>query len=192
MWKKPIFSDKKLIHPFNKQTEMKLYAILIISLLAVTGLSSQTDAIERFFKDYQENENFSVVYVSPKMFKMVSKTTNEQNNQEVASILQDLKGLRILTTKVNPEKIYREANQRLNVKEYEELMTVREKNSNIKFITKESNNVINELLLLVGSSEEFLMLSFVGTIDLAKISKLAKSLDIQGAEHLDKIEKKKK
>lgn len=171
---------------------MKLYAILIISLLAVTGLSSQTDAIERFFKDYQENENFSVVYVSPKMFKMVSKTTNEQNNQEVASILQDLKGLRILTTKVNPEKIYREANQRLNVKEYEELMTVREKNSNIKFITKESNNVINELLLLVGSSEEFLMLSFVGTIDLAKISKLAKSLDIQGAEHLDKIEKKKK
>lgn len=170
---------------------MKTYSLAMLLLIFSTGLLAQTDAIEKFFKDYQENENFSVVYVSPKMFKMVSKASTEQSNQEIASILQDLKGLRILTTKVNPEKIYKEANQRLNVKDYEELMTVREKNSNIRFITKESNNVINELLLLVGSNEEFLMLSFVGTIDLAKISKLARSLDIQGAEHLDKIEKKK-
>lgn len=172
---------------------MKFFTFIFsLTLLLANSLNGQSDAIEKFFKDYQENDNFSSVYVSPKMFKMVSKATSEQNNQELTSILQDLKGLRILTTKVNSEKVYKEANQRLAVKEYEELMTVREKNSNVRFLTKESGNTITELLLLVGSADEFTMLSFTGNIDLNKISKLAKSLDIQGAEHLDKIEKKKK
>jgi endo-1,4-beta-D-glucanase Y len=172
---------------------MKFFSTIFFMILATVNVSlAQSDAIEKFFKDYQDNENFSVVYVSPKMFKMVSKATSEQNNQDLSSVLQDLKGLRILSTKLNPEKIYREANQRLAVKEYEELMTVKEKNSNVRFLTKESGNTITELLLLVGSAEEFTMLSFTGNIDLNKISKLAKSLDIQGAEHLDKIEKKKK
>ncbi|MBK9254255.1 MAG: DUF4252 domain-containing protein [Saprospiraceae bacterium] len=163
--------------------------LFFLSLLSVTA---QQDAIEKFFKDYQENENFSAVYVSPKMFNMVSKAATDQANADLNAVLKDLKGLRILSTNVTPEKIYKEANLRLPVKDYEELMTVKDKGSNVRFLTKESGNVISELLMIVGGPNEFVMLSFIGTIDLAKISKLAKSLDIQGAEHLDKIEKKKK
>ncbi len=86
--------------------------------------------------------------------------------------------------------MYTEANKRLNIKEYEELVTVREKDSNVRFVTKEANGVINELLLLVGGKDEFVMMSFVGNIDLSKIARLAKKLNIDGAEHLDKINKK--
>ena len=50
--------------------------------------------------------------------------------------------------------------------------------------------VINELLLLVGSEDEFVMVSFVGMISLDKISKLANVLDVEGAEHLDKLEER--
>ncbi|MBK7637736.1 MAG: DUF4252 domain-containing protein [Saprospiraceae bacterium] len=57
-------------------------------------------------------------------------------------------------------------------------------------MTKEANGTINELLLLVGGKTEFVMMSFVGNIDLNKIAKLAKKLDIDGAEHLDKVRKK--
>ena len=152
---------------------------------------AQVDAIERFFKDYQEDENFTVVYVSPKMFQMVSKATDGSSDQELASIVKDLKGLRILTTEINPDKVYKEDNKRLNIKEYEELVTVREKDSNVRFVTKETNGIISELLLLVGGKDDFVMMSFVGNIDLAKISKLAKKLDIDGAEHLEKVNKKK-
>ena len=83
-----------------------------------------------------------------------------------------------------------DANKRLNIKEYEELVTVRDKGSNVRFVTKEANGTINELLLLVGGKTEFVMMSFVGNIDLNKIAKLAKKLDIDGAEHLDKVRKK--
>lgn len=169
---------------------MKIFFSLALAIFVNFSLSAQADAIERFFKDYQENENFTVVYVSPKMFQMVSKVTGESEDKELASIVKDLKGLRILTSKVNPDKTYKEANRRLNVREYEELVTVREKDSNVRFVTKESNGMISELLLIVGGKDEFVLMSFVGNIDLNKIARLAKKLDIDGAEHLDKVKKK--
>ncbi len=169
---------------------MKNIFSLAVALCISLSATAQADAIERFFKDYQEDDNFTVVYVSPKMFQMVSKVSDGSEDKELSAIVKDLKGLRILTSKVNPDKIYKEANKRLNIKEYEELVTVREKDSNVRFVTKESNGVINELLLLVGGKEEFVMMSFVGNIDLNKIAKLAKKLDIDGAEHLDKVNKK--
>lgn len=169
---------------------MKNIFSLAVALCISLSATAQADAIERFFKDYQEDDNFTVVYVSPKMFQMVSKVSDGSEDKEPSAIVKDLKGLRILTSKVNPDKIYKEANKRLNIKEYEELVTVREKDSNVRFVTKELNGVINELLLLVGGKDEFVMMSFVGNIDLNKIAKLAKKLDIDGAEHLDKVNKK--
>lgn len=170
---------------------MKTLFSLAIAMFISFASFAQVDAIERFFKDYQEDQNFTVVYVSPKMFQMVSKATDGGTDQELAAIVKDLKGLRILTTEVNPDKIYKEANKRLNIKEYEELVTVRDKDSNVRFVTKETNGMISELLLLVGGKDDFVMMSFVGNIDLNKISKLAKKLDIDGAEHLEKVNKKK-
>jgi hypothetical protein len=43
----------------------------------------------------------------------------------------------------------------------------------------------------VGAPDEFVMLSLMGKIDLAKISGLAETLDVEGIEHLDKLKKKK-
>lgn len=169
---------------------MKSIFSFAVALILSFSASAQSDAIERFFKDYQDDENFTIVYVSPKMFQMVSKVTDGGEDKELSAIVKDLKGLRILTSKVNPAKVYTEANKRLNIKEYEELVTVREKDSNVRFVTKEANGVINELLLLVGGKDEFVMMSFVGNIDLSKIARLAKKLNIDGAEHLDKINKK--
>lgn len=169
---------------------MKSIFSLAIAIFISVSSFAQVDAIERFFKDYQEDENFTVVYVSPKMFQMVSKATGASEDQELASIVKDLKGLRILKSSINPQKLYKEANSRLNIKEYEELVTVRDKGSNVRFVTKETNGMISELLLLVGGADDFVMMSFVGNIDLNKIAKLAKKLDIDGAEHLEKVGKK--
>ncbi|MCB9310305.1 MAG: DUF4252 domain-containing protein [Lewinellaceae bacterium] len=161
----------------------------IIFTLSFISISFGQDAIEKLFNDYQNNADFKVVYVAPKMFQMVAKMTSESDQNEFKEIVKDLKGLRILSTEKNPQQIYTEANKRLAIKEYEELITVKEKGSNVRFVTKETNGKISELLLLVGSASEFTMISFVGNIDLNKISKLASKLNIEGAEHLDKVKK---
>jgi hypothetical protein len=85
--------------------------------------------------------------------------------------------------------MYKDALSRVPQKEYEELLTVRDGDEHVRFWIKENNNTINELLLLVGAPTEFTMLSFTGKIDLNKISSLAKSVDIDGLQHLDKIKK---
>lgn len=165
--------------------------IIIIFLLSFVASSSfaQIDAIEKYFENYMDDENFSVVYVSPKMFKMVSKVMDEDTNNEVADVIKDLKGLRILKTSVNSLSFYKDAKSKINTNEYELLMTARDNGQNIEFFTKESNDIISELLLMVGGKEDFVLMSFVGNIDLKKVAKLAKTLDIEGADYLEQLDK---
>ena len=171
---------------------MKFLSILLIAIFGLTTTGyAQLDAIEKYFDKYVDDEKFTVVYVSPKMFQMVTKVVGDEVDENVLDIVKDLKGLRILTTEDTSKDYYKEATSVINTKEYEVLMTVRDKGENVRFLTKDNGgDIIHELLLLVGGESEFVMLSFVGNIDLNKIAKLAKNLDIDGAEHLEKLKDK--
>ena len=70
-------------------------------------------------------------------------------------------------------------------------MTVKENNSDITFLVRDSDggNIVSELLLLVGGEEDFVLMSFEGKIPLNKIGKLASGLNISGTEHLEKPKK---
>jgi Domain of unknown function (DUF4252) len=134
-----------------------------------------------------------VVYISPKMFQMVAKIeTNDPDWNKFRDVVKDLGGMRILTADSisGGLTLYKDALNRLPIKEYEELLTVRDGQEHVRFWVKESGNIIEELVLLVGAPNEFTLLTFVGKIDLDKISTLSKSLDIEGAEHLDKVKSK--
>lgn len=170
---------------------MKHTILFFLAFFGSLVVNGQNDAIEKYFNQYLEDERFTVVYISPKMFNMVAKMDIEDMDPEVKDVISDLKGLRILTTEINALAFYKEALQKINTKEYEVLMKVRDGDENVHFLIKDDGgDTIHELLLLVGGSSDFVLLSFVGNIDLKKISKLANSMDIKGVEHLDKIENK--
>lgn len=170
---------------------MKRIFVIGLMLVAYLSAGAQMDAISKYFDKYIDDERFTMVYVSPKMFNLVSKLDVEDMDADVKQLLNEIKGLRILTTDENPMAYYKEAMANFNVSEYERLMEVRDGDEKIHFLIKSgAGDRIEELLLLVGGSE-FVMLSFVGNIDLDKISKLASGMDIKGAEHLDKIKTEK-
>ena len=159
-----------------------------VGISTLTKTTAQSDAITRYFDKYLDDESFTVVYITPKMFQMIAKLDlKDKDMKDVKEALQDLKGLRILQTEVNALQHYKEVVSQFNVAEYELLMTVRDKGENVRFWTKESNGVISELLMLVGGAKEFTLISFIGNIDLNKISKLANKLKIDGTEHLNKV-----
>ena len=166
-------------------------AAALVSCLA--SATAQDDAISRYFSKYANDDRFTTVYISPKMFSMVAKiSTSDPEWEKTRDVIKDLKGLRVLVAdSTDGMPLYREAMSRIPTNEYEELITVKDKGENIRIMIKESNDVISELLLLVGGADQFVMLSFAGRIDLNKISSLAKSLNVEGAEHLDQIEKRK-
>jgi len=112
----------------------------------------------------------------------------EADLQVIADVIKDLQSLRILTTEENSAEFYKEASKTIPTNSYEMLMSVRDKGENIRFFVKDDNaGMISELLLLVGGEDQFVLMSFLGKIDLKKIGKLAKTLDIDGAEHLEKL-----
>jgi hypothetical protein len=159
------------------------YPILILTTLFVflgTIAQAQTDAISTYFNQYVEDDRFTVVYISPKMFSLFKKMDLNLEDDEAEALMEiasDLKGLRVLVAEENTQNFYQEATAKINTTSYEVLMTVRNKGEeNVDFLIKEdSNENISELLLLVGGPEEFVLMSLVGTIDIEKVSQLAEA-----------------
>lgn len=170
-----------------------LFSIITVLFLAIS-VQAQNDAIAKYFDRYLDDENFTVVYVSGKMFSMISKIDVEELRDEEAQaimdVAKDIKGLRVLVTEENPKQYYKEARKLINTDDgYEVLLTVRDKGDNVNFWIKETDNVIEELFLLVGGEDEFVLVSFLGKLDLNKIAQLADKIEMSGAEHLEKIGK---
>lgn len=130
-----------------------------------------------------------MVYISPKMFEMISKIEIEEVDPEIRSIISDLHGLRILQSDhADAPKFYKEAASKIAINGYETLLTARDGKEDVNILVKDEGDIVNELLILVGGSDEFVLMSFVGNIDLKKVGKLSKMLDLHGMEHLEKIE----
>ena len=167
---------------------------IFFTLIAVvmTTLSSyaQEDAITKYFNKYIDDEKFNVVYISPKMFSMVSKIEIEDMEPELQEVIKSMKGLRILHTEQNALQYYNEALKTINTSEYELLMTARGEGENVRFMVKDNGDIVEELLMIVGGDTDFALLSFIGNIDLKKIGKLAKALDIDNMQYLENLDKK--
>lgn len=170
----------------------KVLLFVPLCLYLAGALSAQNDAINRFFSQYMDDERFTVVFVSPKMFSLVSKiSTDDPDWEKLRDVVGGLTGLRVLTSDAIEDgmKMYKEALSKVPASEYEELLTVRDGQENVRIWVKDTGSIINELLLLVGSPDDFVLLSLTGKIDLDKVSNLSKGLDIDGVKHLEKVKK---
>ena len=169
--------------------------LLVIALVLVATQIQAQDAITKFFAKYQNDETFSQVTVSSKMFSLFTDMeVNSPEDKEVINAISKLKGLRILSKEDarNARELYKEAFTLIPSKDYEELMTVRDKDADMKFLIKDDGKgKISELLMVMGGTENFMIMSLFGEIDLKQISRLGRKMDIKGLEKLENIEKKK-
>ncbi len=166
--------------------------MVMMSMLA----QAQGDAISKFFSKYQNDDTFSQVTVSSKMFNLFTNLEVEnKEDKEVLDAISKLKGLRILAKEDTRDgyALYKEALGLVPVKEYEELMSVRDKDKDMKFFIKETSpGKISELLMVAGGNEEFMVLSLFGEIDLKQVGKIGSKMDIDGLDNLHKLDDKGK
>lgn len=173
---------------------MKKVIVVAVLMVVVTESFSQ-DAISKFFSKYQTDESFSSVTVSSKMFGLFTNMdADTPEDKEVLEAISKLKGLKILAKQDtrNARELYKEAFTLIPIKEYEELMSVRNEDKDIKFYIKESSGKISELLMVMGGNEQFMVMSLFGEIDLKQISRIGKKMDVKGLEHLEKMGDHKK
>jgi len=171
---------------------MKKLAIILLLISGNLAAYAQNDAISLFFSKYANDDSFTQVNITARMFGLFANLdAEEQEDKEVLESISKIKGLKILAKEDldNGKALYSEAFKMINSKEYEELMTVKDKDNDMKFLIKEKGGIITELLMIVGGDHEFLLLSLIGDIDLKQISKLSKSMDIEGFDKLENIDK---
>lgn len=171
---------------------MKKVMVGVMMMAASFAVQAQ-DAISKFFTKYQNDETFSQVNISSKMFSLMANLDVENpEDKEMVDMISKIKGLRILAKEEarNSRELYKEALGMIPQKEFEELMTVRDKDNDMKFFIKESGGKISELIMVSAGNEEFMVLSLFGEIDLKQVSKISKKMNIDGLEHLDNVKEK--
>ena len=171
---------------------MKTIGFIVVMVVIATGARAQNDAITKFFNKYSADESFTQVTISSKMFGLFTNMeADTPEDKEVLDAISKLKGLRILAKddERNARALYKEAFSLVPTKEYEELMSVRDKDKDMKFMIKESGGKISELLMIAGGTKEFMVMSLFGEIDLKQISRIGKKMNVSGLENLEKMNK---
>lgn len=172
---------------------MKQIIAIMILVIAAPAVRGQ-DVISKFFTKYQNDETFTNVNISSKMFGLFTDLeASTPEDKEVLNAISKLKGLKILAKENarNSRDLYKEALS-LIPKNFEELMSVRDKDKDMKFMIQENGGKISEMLMVVGGNEEFMIMSLFGEIDLKQISRIGSKMNIKGLENLHNMDKDKK
>jgi len=166
--------------------------ILIIGITFLSfGVMAQGTVITNYFNKYANDDSFTKVSVSQKMFSLFTELeAGSDSEKEFLQAVSKLKGLKIIVADSIPNSmtIYKQAVADVNKAGYEELMTVTGADENMLFSIKEANGIISELIMVVGGKENFVMLSLYGEIDLKNISKIAQEMHVEGLEKLSEID----
>ncbi len=163
--------------------------IFLLLLLFVFKMSfGQENAIDKYFKDFQQKNSLDIVTVSSKMFTVFLESKQGKEKEELANVLKKLTGLKVISTN-NPKngiELYNSACA-LIPSTYETILTMKETDRNAGFFTKENTGgKITELVMVAFQWGRFLVVSVTGDIVLSDILKLSQNLDLQGLSDVQK------
>ncbi|TVR70821.1 MAG: DUF4252 domain-containing protein [Marinilabiliales bacterium] len=168
---------------------MRTTVILATIMLMPFCLFAQGSPVDRLFEKYSGREGYTSVYISRHMFRLFANL--EPENKEFEEVFGKLTGIRILASdQKSPAGVnfFNEIMADLPAGEYEELMVVRERDQDFKFLIKEKNGLISELLMVAGGATNNALISIQGNIDLNTIARISKSMNLEGLDALQKIE----
>jgi len=174
---------------------LKINFILFALLFAPVFLAAQntTDAL---FDKYSGKDGVTSVYITQNMFSLFADIDTEEDEEEFTDLVKNLKYIKILSIENDTLGKYKNVNFYDDVMKgksagnYEELMVIKKDGKNVNFLITKEGKIIKELLMLVDGKDEKILISIQGNIDLKMISKLSRTMKIDGLEDLKEIDKK--
>lgn len=178
--------------------------VLIVSafflLAAFNVVSAQKSPTEKLFDRYSGAEGFTTVHISQELFDLFAdmelEGEGDQEIEEVKEMMSQLKFIRILMYEAKEgnmdelEKFKSELKQ-FDLEGFSELMLVKEEDEEVRFMARKEGDRIGELLLLISEPGEAGFISINGNIDMKTVSKLSKTMKLEGMEHLEDLEEDK-
>lgn len=170
---------------------MKKIILICITVLPLISMA-QESKLNQIFDKYSGKDGYTSVYITSYMFELFSKIADE-NEEEFENVTKGIEGIKILTVSDNLDKasiksFYTEINGALPTSTYKDFMIVKDGEQEVTFKVRDDGNKISEFVMIVKDDHEPVLLFLSGDIDLKQISKMSKSMDIKGFEHLEKVE----
>ncbi|PKA96682.1 uncharacterized protein DUF4252 [Flavobacteriaceae bacterium MAR_2009_75] len=178
----------------------KIVIIIVMAIMPVVGIS------QSLFDKYEDLDNVSAVVVNRSMFNLLSKIDVEVDDPEAQDFMDIAKSLNNLKVFITEDRSIA-SDMKIAVDKYlkstklEELMRVKDKDTNVKFYIRsgKDDDHVSELLMFVtgmqnadidvnGRKIETVLLSLTGDIDLNKIGSLTKKMNLP--EELNEAGKK--
>jgi hypothetical protein len=174
---------------------MKPLIYLIVWMLPLC-MTAQKSSLDAFFDKYSGKEGYTSVHITQYMFDLLKTTESQKEEDEFKSVASKLKGIKVLTLdddsqNVSADKFKSELVSILPKNVYKELMVVKDGAETIQFLMKESTGGDSEFVMLVTGPDDPVLLYMTGDIKVSDLSKLSKTMDVDGFEHLEKIDEKK-
>lgn len=166
----------------------KTLFLISIALLAAAEIFSQ-DAIDRYFRSYANDPEATTITISSKMFSLFSEIKpDDPDSEEVLEAMSEITGIRIISKEDSLGKSdYSKVINKVG-KEYELLMSVDENEEKVRFFVREEKGEIAELFMVVGRTDMLFLMSILGDIDLNKLSKMSKSMNVGGMNYLENLD----
>jgi hypothetical protein len=171
--------------------KLAIIALLIFPIM----LNAQDSSVKKLFEKYSGKDGITVITINKSLFGLFSQIETDEENKEFKEAMEGIEGIKILAVEDSDFKgnFYDDIMVDLPVEEYEELMVIHEKDSDVKFLIKKKNGRISELLMIAGGKgDDNALICIFGDINMKTISKISKSMKINGLENLDKLEEENK
>ena len=143
---------------------MKTIITLIFACFPLLAFS-QNKAIDDLFNKYAGKEGITTVDINGGLLQLAAAIDTGKHSNDLVKSLNHVRILTIDDKNSNQGiNFYKEVIGGIPVQDYKELMTVKEKDQDVKFLAKESGGKITELLMIVGGSDNALIF-ITGNID---------------------------
>jgi len=161
-----------------KKLATMIFAIVVVSASAI----AQSKTVEEFHNKYKNDRDAKVVSLSGGLFELLSSIASwdeeDEEAQAIARIAENIKSMDILSIPLYKSGFSSEDIDKMRAdlgkENYEELMTVRDGNDKVYFMTQGDKNTIKNMLILIKEENEFALLNVNGSLEMKDLSYLAK------------------
>lgn len=175
----------------------KLFLLVAVAALPIMAMAQ--NPLNQFFSKYAGEEGFTSVHVTADLFELMSsiKIEGDAEMDQMKEALKGLKGIQVLAYESNEgqydgSKLFAEAEDQLNVNAYRELVRVKDGAENVRIMARDlGEGMISQMLILVGSPEEFVYVSIDGDLDLNALMEMGDGMGLEGLDQLEKLKEEK-
>ena len=165
---------------------MKKHILIGFFLLLIPTLYAQ-DSISDFMSETGDHSESLSVSISGRMLRMAAES-DPKATRDFKKLAKDIDKIKM----VSNFSMDSDSKKKLKkiLQSYEELLVVTESNQKISMYTIENKGKITEFILCIESEDTFILMSILGNFDIKQLSNLSRSVNINGIEHLEKLDNK--